>query len=59
MISYRYGSEKVGLNPEKRETENEKFWRNVPSHDRRNAMAPKKKVYKTKAKKTKKGPWEQ
>ena len=47
MISYRYGSEKVGLNPEKRETENDKFWRNVPSHDSRNAMATKKKVYKT------------
>ena len=47
MISYRYGSGTVDLGLKKTEDENTKYWNELPSHDSREGMAPKKKVYKT------------
>ena len=48
MISYGYGSHKQNLNPEKKETENDKFWRKVPSLDSKHTgPLPKPKVYKS------------
>ena len=47
MISYKYGSHRNISNPQKGETENDKYWRNVPSLDSRVGTTPKKKVYKT------------
>jgi len=45
MISYRYGSGIVDLGLKKTEDENTKYWRELPSADNREGMAPKKKVY--------------
>ena len=45
MISYRYVSEKFIINPDKKDSDNDIYWRELPSHDSRKGMAPKKKVY--------------